>query len=203
MPGSRPGADRGDGQGKNAAGGAGDKPSEVGPVTQSKATPPPATEPPPANPEDLPAPDSKAMLTIRKIHVLLNENKFTPDVERRLDMTKEQAEQFVKPYEKALKPKQPARAGREIPVKANQPERKFDPNRPAPEALPNVATSSRNERGGNVVPTDELHGLSEGSKTPVPKALQARMNAYTESLARSPVKAPARRAAPAGGGTNP
>ena len=109
------------------------------------------------------------MLTIRKINDLLTENKFTPDVERRLNMTKEEAEQFVKPYEKALKPKQPVRAGREIPVKPNQPERKFDPNRPAPEALPNVATSSRNERGGNVVPTDDLHALAEGTKTPVPR----------------------------------
>ncbi len=143
------------------------------------------------------------MLTVRKINDLLKENKFTPAEERRLGLTKEEAEQFVKKYDKALKPKQTPRAGREIPVKPNQPERKFDPNRPAPEALPNVAASDRNTRGGNVVATDDVHGLAEGAKSPVPKALQARMNAYTESLARTQVKPPARRPAPAGGGTNP
>jgi hypothetical protein len=204
VPGSRPGADRGEGQGNNAAGGNGNTPSTPGPDKQVKGEAPPPAEPPPANPDDLPAPDSGAMLTIRKINDLLKDNKFTPDVEKKLGMSRDEAEQFVKPYEKALKPRGPVREAREIKVDPNKPERKFDPNRKAPEALPDVATSKSNERSGNVVPTDELHGLSQGSQSPVPKALQKRMSAYNDSLARSPVTAPARRSAPANsGGTNP
>lgn len=200
----KPGADRGDGRGNNAAGGRGENSGEAGPAKKGNATPPPVAEPPPVNPEDSPAADSGSNLVIRKIQDLLKEDKFTPDVEQRLGMTRDEAEQFVKKFDPKVKPRQPGREGREIKVNPNKAERKFDPNRAAPEKLPEVATSSRNDRNSNVVPTDELHGLAEGARAPVPKALQARMKAYSESLARSPVTAPARRpAAPAGGGTNP
>jgi hypothetical protein len=126
-------------------------------------------------------------------------------------MTKDEAEQFVKKYEKSLRPKGAARPGQEIKLKPTEKERTFDPNRQAPEKLPDMATSTRNDRGGNVVPTDEVHGLAEGGGGAVPRSLRGRVKAYTESLARSPVTAPARKAAaPASapttggsGGTNP
>jgi hypothetical protein len=204
----RPGTEPGEGPGNKPAGGRGDAPDLGGPAKQVKANPPPAVEPPPANPDDSPAADSGTSLAIRKVQDLLRENKFTPDVEQRLGMTREEADQFVKKYERSVKPRQAAREGRELKVTPKKDERQVNPNHQAPEKLPDLATSKRSDRGGNVVPTDELHNLNEGARSPVPKALQARMKAYSESLARSPVTAPARRpAAPAakGGnsGTNP
>ena len=210
MPGSRPADDRGQGPSNNGSGGRGHGAGMPGAEREKKATPPPAEAPPPANPDDVPAPDSGTTLAIRKIQDLIKDDKFTPEVERKLGLTKEEAAELAKKYDASVKPKGAARPGQEIKLKQEKAERKFDPNRQAPEKLPDRAVSSRNDRGGNVVPTDDVHALAEGAQTPVPKALQKRVKAYTESLARSPVTAPSRRPAGASapaparnGGTNP
>jgi hypothetical protein len=189
-PGQRPGPN-------NAAGGQGTPPVVAGPEKKGKDQTPPPAELPPANPEDTPAPDSGPLLTVRKIQDLIKENKFTPQLQKELGMNQEQFEQFAKKFEKSLRPKGPAREGREIRVSPNLPERPLDPKRRAPEPLRDTAVGDRNTRGGNVLPTDELHNLNEATRAAVPKTLQARVRAYTESLARSPVTAPARRPATA------
>ena len=119
MPGSRPDTQRGDGPGNNAAGGRGDGSGMPGKPREKTGTPPPVAEPPPANPDDVPAPDSGASLAIRKIQDLIKDDKFTPDVERQLGMTKEEAAELAKKYDASVKPKA-AGAGPRDPVEAEQ-----------------------------------------------------------------------------------
>jgi hypothetical protein len=115
---------------------------------------------------------------------LLKENKVTPDLEKQFGMDKVQMEQFVKKFEKR-KNAPPVGPGRDIKVKPGATERAFDPNRKAPEGLPNVAVSKSNERQGADNRNDDLRGLTEGSQVVAPKALRSRFDAYRSSLGRT------------------
>ncbi len=185
-PADRPGTEKGDGSGRNANGGGKNVPEPAGNRPEDKTVPPSdASGQVPEKPGESVAPDS-GVLAIRKIQDLLKEDRVTPDVEKQLGMSKGEMEQFVKRYEKSARPKAPGRAGREIKVKGEtKPERVFDPNRKAPEALPNVAVSNKSQRQGSDLPTDTNGGLSEGADAPVPKALRGRFNAYKTSTGNS------------------
>jgi hypothetical protein len=204
-PATEKGTPPGEGAGKNAAGGAGkNNPSPVGPIPEDKSTPPPpgAGGKAPENPGDQLAPDSgQKPLVIQTIEKMLRENKVTPDVEKQLGFTKEQLEQFVKKYEKP-KERPPVGPGREIKVKTDTPERKFNPDRKAPEGLQNVTTSQRNQRTGNASLIDDVSGLSEGSSSAAPKVYQKRFEAYKSSLAQPGMSPPQSGATAPANGTN-
>jgi hypothetical protein len=186
-------------------GGGSDQPGNPGKPAEDKSTPPPdASKQVPDKAEESVAPDSNtdvAPRAIRKIQDLLNEDKVTPDLEKKLGMTKDEMQQFVKKYERG-KPRPAAGPGKDIKVKAESTERTFDKDRKAPETLPDVAVSNKNDRAGNVVPTDQNNKLFQGSESAAPKAVKARIDAYRSSLGRSNVTDPRRGPAPAkGGGT--
>ena len=162
---------------------------------QNKVEPlPPNTDQPPANPGDSVAPDvPQSELVTRTIKDLLQENKFTPDLEQQLGMTRGEAEQFVKKYEKRAE-QPPVGPGREIQAKLGE-EKVFDPSRHAPEFNPSGIVSKRNERSGTGLTTDTISGLSEGNRSAVPADLRRQWERYRKNLAGSKV--------PAAGGTSP
>jgi hypothetical protein len=126
------------------------------------------------------APDTKTPLVIRKLQDLLKDNKFTPNVEKELGMTKDEAEQFVKKFENRKQPG-PATPGQEIKAKPGA-EKVFDPNRKAPEFNPAGPVSKRNQRAGTTLPQDNLSGLSEGNKSSPPPELRKQYEAYKKAL---------------------
>jgi hypothetical protein len=190
-------APKGAGPGNKGTGGGEDGPgSKPGMPKEDKSTPlPDASGQVPQNPDGSIAPDTQgANLVIRTIQDLLKENKVTPEVEKQFDMTRGEMEQFVKKFEKG-KPRPAAGPGREIKVNGETAERTFDPNRKAPENLPNVAVSNRNDRSGQDSRTDDLHSLSEGSQVAAPRALRSRYDAYRSSIGRTTI-VPRRQVAP-------
>jgi hypothetical protein len=134
------------------------------------------------------APDASPPLVVRKLQDLLKDDKFTPNVEKQLGMTKDEAEQFVKKFEKREQPG-PAGPGREIKAKVEK-EKVFDPNRKAPEFNTTATVSNRNQRSGTTLPQDTLNGLSEGGKSTPPPELRKQFEAYKKSLSNSKVVAP-------------
>ena len=131
---------------------------------------------------------------------MLRENKVTPEVEKKLDMTRAEMEQFVKKYERG-KARPAARPGREIKVDPNAKGRTVGPDYRAPESLPNVTVSERSSRTGTGNPTDTVSGLSEGAEAAAPRAYQSKYNAYKTSVGRaSTTSAPRPSTTPSGGG---
>ena len=97
---------------------------------------------PPAGTDPSIAPDvPKSDLVLRKLQDLLKDDKFTPNVEKQLGMTKDEAEQFVKKFEKPEQP-EPVGPGREIKAKPGE-EKVFDPNRKAPEFNTSATSATR------------------------------------------------------------
>ncbi len=141
------------------------------------------------------APDSQPPLVIQRLQDLLKDDKFTPDVEKKLGMSKEEAEQFVKKYEKREQPG-PAGPGRTIDVKPEK-EKVIDPNRKAPKLNTNPTVSNRNQRQGGTILQDTMSGLSEGGKSAPPPELSKRFEAYKKSLSNSKVVAPSGSTPPA------
>jgi hypothetical protein len=135
------------------------------------------------------APDSAPpSLVLRKLEELLKDDKFTPDVEKKLGMSKEEAEQFVKKYEKREQPG-PAGPGRTIDVKPEK-EKVIDPNRKAPEFNPKGQRSERASRTGTLIPTDNISQLNEGGKSAPPPELRRSFEAYMKGVANSKGVAP-------------
>lgn len=162
---------------------------------------PPPTAKPPANPGESIAPEvPQSDLVLRKIQDLLKDDKFTPDVEKQLGISKDEAEQFVKKFEKRKDPPAPAGPGREIKATPGQ-DKVFAPNRKAPEFNTQATVSNRNQRSGASIPQDNLSGLSEGSRSQPPPELRKQFEAYKRSVSRSSPKAvtpPAAGASPPG-----
>ena len=120
---------------------------------------------------------------VRRLDEMLKEDKVTPELEKRLGMTKDQMQQFVKKYEQ--KGKRPAaRKAQDIASKPGQ-EQSLDPNRKAPEFQPGVTASGRNERASSNLNDDANAGLAEGSLSTAPPELRKRFEAYKSSLGRS------------------
>jgi hypothetical protein len=126
------------------------------------------------------APESGLPPVIRKLQKLLQGDKFTPNVEKELGMTRDEAEQFVKKFENRKQPG-PATPGQEIKVKPGE-EKVFDPNRKAPEFTTSASVSERNKRTGGSLPQDNLGGLSEGAKSTPPPELRKQYEAYKKAL---------------------
>ena len=139
---------------------------------------------PPANPGDSIAPDvPQSELVTRTIKDLLQENKFTPDLEQQLGMTRDEAEQFVKKFEK--RPEQPPIGeGREIQASPGE-EKVFDPARKAPEFNTSGIVSKRTERSGTALATDSMSGLTEGGRSAPPPELRRQWERYRKNLAGS------------------
>ncbi len=125
---------------------------------------------------------------------MLKDDKFTPNVEKQLGMTKDEAEQFVKKFEKRDQPS-PAGPGREIKVKPGQ-DKVFDPNRKS-DFNTTATVSNRNNRQGTTIPQDNLSGLSEGGRSTPPPELRRQFEAYMKGVANSKVVAPGSPAPPA------
>ena len=130
---------------------------------------------------------------LRKLQDLLKDDKFTPDVEKKLGMSKGEAEQFVKKFEKKEQPG-PSGPGRTIEAKPEK-EKVFDPKRQAPKFDSTATASDRASRTGTTIPQDNISQLSEGSKSSPPPDLRRQFEAYKKSLANS--KAGAGKPAPA------
>ena len=126
------------------------------------------------------APDSKVPPVIRKLQDLLKDGKFTPNVEKDLGMTRDEAEQFVKKFENRKQPG-PATPGQEIKVKPGE-EKAFDKNYKAPDFQTQATVRPRNERSGTSLPEDTRGGLSEGSRSSPPPELRKKFEAYNKSL---------------------
>ena len=141
------------------------------------------------------APDSLTPPVIRKLQDLLKEEKFTPNVEKQLGMTKEEAEQFVKKFEKRP-PTTPVAPGREIKVQPGQ-DKVYDPNKKAPEFNTGAIESKKASRAGNSMIQDSISGLSEGGKSTPPPELSKKFEAYKKSLSNSKVVAPSGATPPA------
>jgi hypothetical protein len=110
-------------------------------------------------------------------------------------MSKEEAEQFVKKFEKREQPG-PAGPGRTIQVKPEK-EKVYDKNRPAPKSDLKVNASDRITRQGTTIPQDNLSGLSEGGKSAPPPDLRRQFEAYKKSLANTKTARPSGSPAPA------
>ncbi len=137
------------------------------------------------------APDVKrdqGALALRKIQDLLKDDKFTPNVEKQLGMTRDEAEQFIKRFEKK---EQPGTAGpaRELKVKPGE-EKVFDPTRKAPEFNSAATVSRSTNRPGSSIPQDNISGMNEGFKSTPPPEIRRQFRAYKESLSGSKVIAP-------------
>jgi len=158
---------------------------------------PPAPGQPPANPEPSPAPDvPQSALTLRKLQDLLKEGKFTPNVERQLGMTKDEAEQFVKSFKKPEQPG-PVGPGREIKARPGE-EKVIAPDRKGHEFSTNAVVSNRNDRSGSTIPQDTLNGLSEGLKSSPPPEIRRQVEAYFRGLNGARPAAPSGTRPPAG-----
>ena len=135
------------------------------------------------------APESaKPNLVLRKLQDLLKDDKFTPDVEKKIGMSREEAEQFVKKFENRQQPG-PAGPGRTIEAKPEK-ERVFDPNRPAPKFETKAISSNSASRTGTSIPQDNLSGLSEGGKSAPPIELRKKFEAYMKGVANAKSTAP-------------
>ncbi|MDX2036622.1 MAG: hypothetical protein SFX72_08215 [Isosphaeraceae bacterium] len=156
----------------------------------------------PDRPAASPAPDIEQSPpqreAIRKLSELLEQDRVTPELEKRIGMTRDEMQQFVKKFEQKS-PRAAAREGQEIKAGPGGPERKLDPNRKAPDLQPGLRASNRNQRGSNTGIEDKNSGLSEGNTTTAPPELRKRFEAYKSSLGRTRVNPPtvARPAAPA------
>ena len=134
------------------------------------------------------APDvPQSDFVLRKLQDFLKDDKFTPNVEKQLGMTKDEAEQFVKKYEKP-KVTPPVGPGREIKVRPGE-EKVIDPSRKS-EFNTSAIASNRSERQGSTIPQDKLSGLSEGMKSSPPPELRRQYEAYKKGLSNSKVVAP-------------
>jgi hypothetical protein len=129
------------------------------------------------------APDKQPPLVVRQIQDLLKEGKFTPNVEKQLGMTKDEAEQFVKKFENRPQPG-PASPGQEIKVRPGE-EKVYDKDRKAPEFTTNATVSQRNKRTGTTLPQDNMGGLSEGAKSEPPPELRKQVEAYRKAVSSS------------------
>jgi hypothetical protein len=140
---------------------------------------------------DVPKPD----LVLRKLQDLLKDDKFTPDVEKKLGMSRDEAEQFVKKFEKREQPG-PTGEGRTIEAKPEK-EKVFDKDRKAPEFKTSATVSNSNTRTGTSIPQDNISGLSEGGKSAPPPEIRRQYEAFKRSLAKSKVVAPSTSTPPA------
>jgi hypothetical protein len=160
------------------------------PKGEDKTQPlPPVTQKSPEGNDPSVAPDvPKTNLVLRKLQDLLKDEKFTPDVEKKIGMTRDEAEQFVRKFEKKEQTA-PSRVGETIQSKPGE-ERVLDPNRKAPEFATSSNAASRLVRKGTTLPQDNLSGLSEGGKSAPPPELRRLYEAYNRSLSNSKVVAP-------------
>ena len=144
--------------------------------------------PPPTNPDPSVAPDvPQSDLVLKTIRDLIKDNKFTPDLEKQLGMSKDEADQFVKKFEKREQPKA-TEPGREIKVKPGEDEVIKDLK--APEFNTSATVSSRNQRQGSSLPQDTLGGLSEGNRSSPPIELRRQWEAYRKGLSTTKPAAP-------------
>jgi hypothetical protein len=127
---------------------------------------------------------------------MLKEDKFTPNVEKQLGMTKDEAEQFVKSFKK---PEQqtPVGPGREIKAKPGE-EKVFAPDRKGHEFNTNAIVSNKNDRAGSTMPQDSLSGLSEGLKSSPPPEIRRQVEAYFRGINDAKPAAPSATRPPAG-----
>ena len=150
---------------------------------------------PPENPDPSIAPDvPQSDLVLRKLKDLIRDDKFTPEVEQNLGMTREEAEQFVKKFEK--RPElPPIGPGREIVATPGE-DPVFAADRKAPEFTTKATVSNRSDRSGTTLTTDSLSDLREGNRSTPPPGLSRQWKAYQENLRRGkPANPPADRPA--------
>jgi len=162
--------------------------------------PSPSTPTPPQNSDETVAPKNipQSELTLRRLEDLLKNNQVTPELLKDGGFeSRDQMEQFVQQYRKTQKA--PIGPGRDIQVKPGQ-SKNLRPAENLPGIDPKTSFSNRSNRDRGTVVRDEVRNNTEGERFLPPSDLQARINAYSNSLNRSKTVAPGRARGAGGSG---
>jgi hypothetical protein len=149
--------------------------------TKKEETPQPS---PPDNFDETVAPNQpQSELVLRKLRDLLEKDEITPELEKDMEMSRSEMEQFVRKYER--KETEAAGPGRTIEAKPGEEKADDKPSTGFGGIRRNTPFSTRTDRGGKSLPEDQVRGNVEGVRVQVPPELRGKFDRYIKNLSRS------------------